>query len=634
MNLIRLRSLCCVAATSCLLSVCSTVFGQLPPVSSVYLHYSADNPANIISPALSQTFTSSQIDIANQTLTLSNLGFGDITYPLAKGRGTPVYFSTTGTLPAPLAVDTPYYLIPVTGGYKVYPLAVDADAPSLPGGVLGEKIMPAQNAAQAVNNIVFTSGGSGTHTLYSQSLVSTLMDMSGNGYNSVAPSTTEKHSFLELVTDENSKQFVRNVITMREPFVGSYNAYGKILFQTPSTKRIESRQRVAEKRVVYQIFVGRVRSFHERQVVKFMPSPADMPGNNQIPYAIDPYTHATESRMSNKIVTGDLINCKAYPGSTLPAPLAANQDYYARKVDAKFLTLHPTAADATNNTNVIALTTQGTGTFMFWAPKRVGDARRWSFFAEVLAPNSGGNTLSARLQEPVPSTASIVKIATAFVVSGSNNGNIAGFANIPELSPVILWTPPRSVLPAPLQAGVKYWVTKTPGSSSNGRLHTTLASAQASVGVATSACSCIKYTAAGDGEMLTSYDDGASGIAYGTLTSAPQEFTTRMPLGPLAVYVFKIDFNDPSQSAPLGTLGINQAVTESKLLGFAKGLTPAFVDDNQKSWTMFNSAQGHVPIDMDFYECVFGSSTDAVPDSDIQALVDYFKNKYEIGQTP
>lgn len=47
--------------------------------------------------------------------------------------------------------------------------------------------------------------------------------------------------------------------------------------------------------------------------------------------------------------------------TTLPAPLVAATYYYVRSTGAATLTLHPTATDATNNTNRIDITTTGTG---------------------------------------------------------------------------------------------------------------------------------------------------------------------------------------------------------------------------------------------------------------------------------
>lgn len=601
--------------------------GDFPNVPSVYLRYAADNPANVTAPPLDQKFTPADVDLTAQKLRLPDLGFGKISYPNGIGPATPVYFTTDGTLPAPLKAGTPYYIIPADGGgYRVYAFAVDADAPLQPGGVLGEKVLNAQNVSQAVNNVVFTSAGTGNHSITTKTLVSQLTDMTPNGYNSSAVGGKDKHSFLELDADANGKKYIwTGGTTARENFVGTYNTYGQTLLQTPSEKRLEARQRVGEKRVVYQVLVCKVRSFKERQVAKFMAEPSNVSAEtDQINFAYD-------HRMVGKFATGDLFNVKAYDGSVLPAPLKEGVDYYARKVDTKNFTLHPTAEDAAKNINVIDLTTTGSGSFLFWDPERVGDTRRWSFFAEVLAPNNGGNTLSVRLQEPLPSGAAILKNATSFTTSGDNNGNIAGFADLPELRPVVLWAPPRSVLPPPLKAGVKYWVTKSPNSKKDGRLHESLESAKASVGVATSAANCLKFTGPGKGETLVSYDDDATSIGFGTIGGKYEPHATRVPLGPLCILVFKIDFNDPAEPFALATLGLNEAVTEKKpIAGLAKGLTPAAVKDGSAAWTLFNSAQGHVPIDLDLYEMVFGSSTEAVADSEIQSIVDYFQAKYAI----
>ncbi len=106
-----------------------------------------------------------------------------------------------------------------------------------------------------------------------------------------------------------------------------------------------------------------------------------------------------------------------------------------------------------------------------------------------------------------------------------------------------------------------------------------------------------------------------------------------MSFGDLKILVFKIDFNnpDPAVTNAVATLGVNEAVTATQTLSFAKGNTPAAVQDSSKAWTLFNSAQGHVPIDLDCYEIVFGSTESTDPTTDIQAIVDYLKVKYNIG---
>ncbi len=597
---------------------------NFPNASSVYVHYSADNIANVTTALLSQTFTSANVDLTNQLLTgLPDLGFPSV----SKSYATPVYFSSTGTLPAPLQPNTTYYVVGTAGGgYKVYPVATDADAPYQPGSLLGEKVHIAQNAYLGVRSVVFTNGGSGTHTLSTKKLLFQLSDLTANGFHSVGPSSTNKHAMLEMDTDAGGYWYFKTLGAIsRENWVGSYNGYGPTFFQNGD--RYAARQRIGNKRVVYQIFVCKVRSFKERQVFKVLDNPS------HINTSTDQISYGWDNRMTGKVATGDLINVKATSGSTLPAPLVEGTNYYARKVDTKLMTLHPTAADATSGANAIDLTTTGDGSFLFYAPQRVGDARRWSFFAEVLEPGAGGgNTLSARLQEPLPSGASTLKNATAFQ-TGSNNGNITGFASVDNLTPVVFWVPPGATLPSPLVAGTRYWISKASPTASSARLHSSLASAQAGVGKSLAASGCITYTSAGTGESLVSYDDDASLIGYGTLESAIEPPPLRVSFGDLKILVFKIDFNnpDPAITNAVATLGVNEPVSATQTLSFAKGNTPVAVQDSSKAWTLFNSAQGHVPIDLDCYEIVFGSTESTDPSADIQAIVDFLKVKYNIG---
>lgn len=55
------------------------------------------------------------------------------------------------------------------------------------------------------------------------------------------------------------------------------------------------------------------------------------------------------------------------PNGALPAGLTEGTTYYVRNIDANNFTLHDTAAHATANTNAIAITNAGTGSFKIWA---------------------------------------------------------------------------------------------------------------------------------------------------------------------------------------------------------------------------------------------------------------------------
>ncbi len=547
-DLLKIFCISTLAAGSSLLR--AETFPDLP---SVYVHYATDSEKNGILPGLEESFTGSAIEVGTDRLNLADLGFDSPTYPKGLGYGAPVYFSSTGKLPAPLLPDKPYYIVPAAeGGYRVFPAAMDADAAIQPGGVPGERVFPAQNVVQGVGSVVFRDGGTGQHTLFSKPQLFQFADLSGTGFDAFARSLKNRHMMLEVDKDAEGRTFARTAgALVRENWIGSYSAYGPTFFQGPSEKRAEARQHVGGKRVVYQIFVVRVRSYQERQVLKFMADPKDIQmEKGQI-------FHATDARAANRFADGDLIQVKTYGDGRLPSPLKEGTGYFASKIDGKNIALHATRDDARKRTNPIAFTDNGSGSFLFWAPERVADSRRWSFFAEVLAPDSGGNTLSARLVEPIKN--GVVKNSTAFVTSGPGNGELRG-PILAELVPVIFWTPPRASLPPPLKSGVRYWTGRAGGSAI--RLYNSPESARADSGKATAESSCIKYSGAGVGESLISMDDQAAGIAFGTLSKNLPVFQHRIPFNALQVLVFKIDFDPKDRPASYQSLGINEVFTE------------------------------------------------------------------------
>ena len=598
---------------------------EFPAAPSVYAHYTAAAEQNLVVPAVDEKFGSAQVDVAAGTLQIEGLEFAARTYPKGLGYAVPVWFSTTGRLPAPLEPERRYYLAPTAkGGWKVYKISEDSDAALIPGSVPGEKVLPAQSLEQSVGAIVFADEGSGQHTVHSRPMLRQFTDLTANGFDSLSKNPADRHSMLEMDSDAAGR-FVRTAGPLsRENWVASYSGYGPTFFQGPAAKRFSARQQVGQKRVVYQIFVCRVRSFHERQVMKFLAGP------EKVDAATDRIVYAGDARMTNRVGTGDRIRVKTYGEGRLPAPLEADRDYYIRKVDAKTLTLHLAAADAASGAQPVDLADSGSGEFLFWMPERVGDSRRWSFFAEVLAPDSGGNALSARLQESIRQGSGILQNAKSFAASGS----VSGLRTVPDLSPVSFWVPPGARLPDPLKPGTPYWVTSAPGSGGGSRLHASLEDAEKSKGLPTAEAACLKFPSPGIGECLASFADGTAPIAFGTLSKDLPVFQTRMKLGELCVLVFKIDFDDPASTGPVASLGINELATEKIILKEPKGLTPAAREEPYPSWTLFNSAQGHVPIDMDLYEIVFGSSENEVPPQDIQKMVDSLKARYGVGAAP
>lgn len=73
-------------------------------------------------------------------------------------------------------------------------------------------------------------------------------------------------------------------------------------------------------------------------------------------------TDVITTNATHGLTTADPVRVRATAGSTLPTGLAATTQYYARAVSTTTLTLHPTAADATGNTNIVNITAVGSGT--------------------------------------------------------------------------------------------------------------------------------------------------------------------------------------------------------------------------------------------------------------------------------
>lgn len=82
--------------------------------------------------------------------------------------------------------------------------------------------------------------------------------------------------------------------------------------------------------------------------------------NVDIRKAISPQTKL-EFEVDHFFATGDQVQAVTN-GGVLPQPLIGGSNYYVRAIDSKTVTLHPSAADAFNNTNSINLISSGSGT--------------------------------------------------------------------------------------------------------------------------------------------------------------------------------------------------------------------------------------------------------------------------------
>ncbi len=84
-------------------------------------------------------------------------------------------------------------------------------------------------------------------------------------------------------------------------------------------------------------------------------------GSTDLSFTVDTGTDVVTTGSAHSYTNGDGVSVLSV-GGTLPAPLVATSPYFARSAGGSTLTLHPTKADAVANTNVIDITTAGSGT--------------------------------------------------------------------------------------------------------------------------------------------------------------------------------------------------------------------------------------------------------------------------------
>jgi hypothetical protein len=84
-------------------------------------------------------------------------------------------------------------------------------------------------------------------------------------------------------------------------------------------------------------------------------------GSTDLTYTVTSLPNDELTTSAHGYTTADAVSV-AVTGGTLAAPLSASVTYYVRVVSATVVTLHPTAADASANTNRINVTDVGSGT--------------------------------------------------------------------------------------------------------------------------------------------------------------------------------------------------------------------------------------------------------------------------------
>lgn len=618
------------------LGVAADPFVPIPEFPSsaepyVYCRYDVNSTENIFD-TVDQTFAPGDVDTGTNLITLPDIGLVAPNYTgsaSTAGYLRKVLFESTGTLPSPLVAGTEYYCHGTAGGgYKVFPVAQNSDGSTLPGWVTGENVRPGQLAAQDVGNIEFADQGTGTHRIYSDEGIQTLVDLTGNNINARF-GASNKNALPNTASDENNQKFIvcEGSITKSEiQLGGNYNGHGLGANQTGASFLI-AREFVGSKRTLFQVFVIEPEEEITQNVVKFYATSSNV--NT---------TTDTITRSQHKTNTGDFFRSMVHAaGDTLPGGIPASG--YIRRVDSDNITLHPTEADATNNTNKIDITSGGTGAFWIYCPKRVGDNSRNAYTGKIHAPASDANSLSTNLNYTTFENFGIAGWDIV-ITSGGNNGDfgsgasgIAESAFLPEARKVSIDWPSESTAPTRTDTGLElvrgdYWVTRTPGSQKAFRLHDTLESALDNVSIATASATCVKFSSAGDGEFFMTNAEGAGySVRHQFASTSPLNTQSVIPYNERHVMAVKADFNDPDSDG----IRIKMWMDGELILDVENGtksLTDAAVDIGTTAFTLLNSADFHVPFKGKFYACCFGSSTGEIDDSVLDDLLTYYRSYY------
>lgn len=625
----------------------------LPTVPSMIFAF---EPGDLSSDyiTLDETFAPSAVDLGASKLDLPDLEFSEYSGSSGDFKGSPVYFSSTGTLPAPLVADTPYYISPASGGgYDVYPTMDDDDHTNMPSQVYFEEPLPAQNFIERTNKITLTTQGSGTHRIYSEELIDIIYDRLGSGCTIQNRVPGDRQSALRVQTDGNGRHVVSREIC-RDPRAnegGTYNLYGPSPVQG-GISNAAARAYVTNRRAGWVTHVARIIPNNNRNIRK----------NILAPSAVNTSTGViTYTNNNGRFATGDRVKFKDPPaGNAIPTGFTAGDSYYLRLgAGSTTYTLHPTALDATNDTNVIIPSDAGTGIFVIYAPERVGDRHRQIFFMEWLEANGGANFITSFPKYSGPTNGGII-VASNWTINDSGtpkNGDILGLKNFRDLTRVEVWFAPEATRPIRTDTGVAladgfYYVTGYLGGSTYGRLHDTLADAEACVGIATISCSeteMIKFDSGTPvvGECLFTYGGGEVPWALNSQWSSgptPQTsgedetFTTdRIPYGapgdPVHTYTFLFDNNDPDKATPIAKLYLDGVLQGEYELDGTKGQSDSTAASGQPAWTWLNSAALHVPFTGDIYATYMGATTStAVTDAEILALHEYTFEKFAVEQ--
>jgi hypothetical protein len=593
--------------------------------------YRADAETNTIQN-FAQTFT---VDVGANTITPAvNPSFAIGTYPPFNGSagaggvaaGVSVTFTSTGTLPAPLVAGTKYYLAPTGGGaYRIHVAATEADiGVALQTALPKENVLYAQRLYENLFPIVLTDAGSGTHTVTSATTVSVLKDLKDGLYNmKQQQANAGRHGQLEKRIDDDGDVFLwSGGDALKVDYSGnSQTPFGNSLDMV--SNKTTARAALPGKRSIAHIFVCKIRKSNGHQACKYV---SDASRVNTTTNVITINLSISEDSSLTSLTASALVRLRPMIGATLPSGITADADYYVRKGTGTNITLHPTATDATNNTNVVDITSTGSGGFIIYAPALGGSLQRGNFLIEWIDTKNSGNVLSPRL-----SYGDKNYDMSNIITSGGSNGNFNSFTQLTNDrltgDDIQFKTYIASVLPTGLSENTTYYVRRQSEESGTCTIHPTLSDA-------TNNTNKITFSTAASGIVHVVRGDDKFDMALGAYEGdEADDMGLRIDFDKKMILCMKIDYNPSLYASPDGWIGVNNPRSKRKTLIGYKGLLPALTGTNTATanpYTIFNSLDGHRPIDMDYYEHVMLLSEEDIDYNTLAKMINYLGQQYTV----
>ncbi|TAE81883.1 MAG: hypothetical protein EAY76_04075, partial [Alphaproteobacteria bacterium] len=305
----------------------------------------------------------------------------------AFGRATKVRFTTTGTLPAPLQLNTDYYLSQESGALVVYPVAPELspnnDTPLFP---TNDTMLPADYYRYQRGAISLTDGGTGTHTCTAQTMVHEWKDKTGN----LAQFARSTSNLNELPLRGNVGGFPSiyfEGFLSRDPNFSHGESDGKSLTldMLGANTKLAMAQSMCDKRFIYSISVVQLQDN----------APAPQVGSLVMQPSAFNTTTGVITRTSHLLTpTGFPVVIRNWGGS-VPAGFTNGTTYFARSLSSTTFALYPTRADAVADTNRIIPTTQGSGDIVIHTPADARLAQERSFIYTIDEPVGAAQHLIA-----------------------------------------------------------------------------------------------------------------------------------------------------------------------------------------------------------------------------------------------